>query len=355
MKDMESIMIEALSKGASDIFLIAGLPLTFKIDGRQDRTDTDRLSADETRGLVMQVYELTGRDMSRCQHEQVDDDFSCSLPGKGRFRVNVFKQRNSLAAVLRVIQFDMPDPVKLHIPSVVMDIADFRKGLVLITGAAGTGKSTTLSCLIDRMNHTREGHIITMEDPIEQIHRHDRCIITQREIGNDTVDYPTALRAALRETPDIILLGEMRDRDTMETAMTAAETGQLLLSTMHTTGAANTIDRVVDSFPSGQQQQIRLQLSMTLQAVVSQQLVPDVRGKMIPVFEIMFINPAIRNLIREAKTYQVDSAIQNGAKEGMCTMDGSLLALYEQGTITQQTALEYCLNHESMERKLGAE
>jgi len=351
---VEDIMTEAVSRGASDIFLIPGLPLTYKVDGHQERVDGMKLMPGVTEGLVAQIYKMNGRDPAHYQHDQVDDDFSCSMQGVGRFRVNVFKQRNSLAAVLRVIQFGMPDPEKLGIPGQVMDIADLKKGLVLVTGAAGVGKSTTLSCIIDRINHTREVHVITMEDPIEQIHQHDRSIVSQREVGNDTADYPTALRAALRETPDVILVGEMRDLDTIETAMTAAETGQLLLSTMHTTGAANTIDRVVDAFPASQQQQIRLQLSMTLQAVVSQQLVPRVGGGMVPAFEIMFTNPAIRNLIREAKTYQLDSAIQAGAAQGMCTMDSSLLALCQQGMITPETALEYALYQEAMQKKLAA-
>ena len=223
-----------------------------------------------------------------------------------------------------------------------------------MTGSAGSGKSTTLACLINAINQTREGHIITMEDPIEYIHRHDRCIVTQREISTDSPSYVSALRSALRESPDVILLGEMRDYETIEVAMTAAETGQLLFSTLHTTGAANTVDRIIDVFPAGQQAQVRMQLSMVLQAVISQQLVPTLDGKQTPVFEIMYTNPAIKNLVREAKTHQIDSAIQAGAAQGMCTMDASLLRLVTEKRVSKETALTHCMHYEAMEKRLSA-
>ena len=235
-----------------------------------------------------------------------------------------------------------------------MACAEFEKGLVLVTGPAGAGKSTTLACMIDRLNHERSGHIITMEDPIEYIHRHDRCIVTQREISTDSPSYVSALRSALRESPDVILLGEMRDYETIEVAMTAAETGQLLFSTLHTTGAANTVDRIIDVFPAGQQAQVRMQLSMVLQAVISQQLVPTLDGKQTPAFEIMYTNPAIKNLIREAKTHQIDSAIQAGAAQGMCTMDTSLLRLVTEKRVSKETALTHCMHYEAMEKRLSA-
>lgn len=244
----------------------------------------------------------------------------------------------------------LPDPDALGIPPQVMEAAKKMKGLVPVTGPAGNGKSTTLACLIDAINRSREGHIITMEDPIEYIHRHNKCIMTQREIGSDSPSYVSALRSALRESPDVILLGEMRNRETIEVAMTAAETGQLIFSTLHTTGAANTVDRIIDSFPASQQQ-VRIQLSMVLQAVISQQLIPDVNGEQIVAFEIMYTNPAIKNLIREAKAHQIDAAIQSSAAEGMCTMDTALLRLFQQKRITKDTALTYSIHYEAMEKK----
>ena len=309
--EVRQMLQQALDCGASDIFIIAGLPLTYKVNGRQRRCG-ERLMPADTEAALRAIYALAGRDDARLRQSDADDDFSFAIPQMGRFRANVLHQRGTLAAVLRVIRFGLPDPAALGIPPQVLDIARARKGLVLVTGPAGNGKSTTLACLIDRINREREAHIITMEDPIEYIHRHDRSIVTQREIGSDSPSYVSALRSALRESPDVILLGEMRDLETTEVAMTAAETGQLLFSTLHTTGAANTVDRIVDVFPAGQQAQVRIQLSMVLQAVVSQQLVPTLDGGQTAVFEVMKSNTAIRNLIREAKTHQLDAAIQAG-------------------------------------------
>ena len=271
--DVRETLRQAVEMGASDIFIIAGLPLTYKVDGRQRRMEARLMPAD-TAAVISDIYTLCGRSRSRIEREDMDDDFSFSIPDLGRFRANVLHQRGSLAAVIRVIRFGLPEPEKLNIPPEVLASARLMKGLVLVTGSAGSGKSTTLACLINAINQTREGHIITMEDPIEYIHRHDRCIVTQREISTDSPSYVSALRSALRESPDVILLGEMRDYETIEVAMTAAETGQLLFSTLHTTGAANTVDRIIDVFPAGQQAQVRMQLSMVLQAVISQQLVP---------------------------------------------------------------------------------
>ena len=302
--------------------------------------------------LVNQIYDVSKRDR-RNLNEGVDDDFSFALSGLGRFRVNVFRQRGSLAAVIRVIQFGLPDPAELGIPESVLSLADNKKGLVLITGAAGTGKSTTLACMIDRINRTRDAHIITMEDPIEYIHRHNKSIVTQREISIDTPGYLDALRSALRESPNVILLGEMRDYDTISSAMTAAETGVLLLSTLHTSSAANTINRILDVFPANQQKQIKIQLAQILKGVVCQQLVPGVDGRQIPVFEIMKSTTAIQNMIREDKLHQLESAMQAGAADGMCTMDGSLLKLYKEGKITKDTALLSCANYENMVKRLG--
>ena len=238
--EVRQMLQQALDCGASDIFIIAGLPLTYKVNGRQRRCG-ERLMPADTEAALRAIYALAGRDAARLRQSDADDDFSFAIPQMGRFRANVLHQRGTLAAVLRVIRFGLPDPAALGIPPQVLDIARARKGLVLVTGPAGNGKSTTLACLIDRINREREAHIITMEDPIEYIHRHDRSIVTQREIGSDSPSYVSALRSALRESPDVILLGEMRDLETTEVAMTAAETGQLLFSTLHTTGAANTV------------------------------------------------------------------------------------------------------------------
>ena len=339
--EITDILKRALDLGASDIFVVAGLPLTYKISGRQ-RREGEPLMPEDTGAVVEAIYALCGRNMARVAAGDADDDFSFAIREMGRFRASVLHQRGSLAVVLRVIRFGLPDPAALSIPEEVLAAADRMKGLVLVTGPAGSGKSTTLACMIDRINHRREGHIITMEDPIEYIHRHGKSIVTQREIGSDSPSYLAALRSALR------------DRETIEVAMTAAETGQLLFSTLHTTGAASTVDRIVDVFPASQQNQVRIQLSMVLQAVISQQLVPTVDGGQTVAFEVMYSNTAIRTLIREAKSHQIDAAIQAGAAEGMCTMDASLLRLVQQQRITKETALTYSIHYEAMEKRLAA-
>lgn len=351
--DIEQILRRGVECGASDIFVVAGLPLTYKVQGEQVR-DTERYTPQDTEAFASEVYRLAGREPRCITGGETDDDFSFSLSGIGRFRVNMFRQRGSIAAVVRVISFGLPTAEEMHIPPEVMRVAELKKGIVLVAGSAGSGKSTTLACLINQINHTRSGHILTLEDPVEYIHRHDQCIISQREIHCDCPSYVAALRSALRESPDVILLGEMRDRETMEVAMTAAETGQLLLSSLHTSGAANTIDRIIDAFPPNQQTQIRLQLSMVLQAVISQQLVPGADGTSIPVFEIMYTTMAIRNMIRESKTHQLESAIASGAAQGMRTMDMALLELVQQGRITVDTALMYCTNYDTMRKRLNA-
>ena len=336
---------------ASDIFIVAGRPLSYMENGKIIQVG-DRLLPDQTRKYVEEIYRLAdNRDMTGFLHSG-DDDFSFSIPGLSRFRVNAYRQRGSLASVIRVISFELPDPSNLNIPPSVMELAGFSKGLVLITGPAGSGKSTTMACLIDQINHTRQGHIITLEDPLEYLHRHDQCIISQREICTDTESYLTSLRAALRQNPDVILLGELRDLETIQTAMTAAETGHLILSSLHTIGAANTISRIVDVFPPNQQHQIAVQLSMVLQAVVSQQLVPDVDGHNIPVFEIMRLTTAIRNMIRDDKIHQIEGVIYSSSQDKMCSMDSSLISLYKKGKITRETALAHATNEEMLRRKL---
>ncbi len=349
---ISEIMRKAVELDAADVFLVAGLPVTYKCGGRQERLPGDFLRPADITPLVDEIYTLAKRERTNLERG-LDDDFSFAEPGLGRFRVNVFRQRGSLAAVIRVIRFGLPDPAKLGIPESVLSLADNKKGLVLITGSAGTGKSTTLACMIDRINRSRDCHIITMEDPIEYIHRHDRSIVTQREISIDTPGYLESLRSALRESPDVILLGEMRDYDTISAAITAAETGVLLLSTLHTSSAANTINRILDVFPANQQKQVKIQLAQILKGVVCQQLVPAVDGGQVPVFEIMKTTVAIQNMIREDKLHQLESAMQAGAAEGMCTMDGSLLKLYREKRITKDTALVSCVNYENMAKRLA--
>ena len=351
----ESIIPEYLSYAtqnhASDIFIIAGRPLSVKIDGKLSNHG-ERLMPDDTDRLIRQIYEMANNRNMDDFLRKGDDDFSFSIPGLSRFRVNTYRQRGSLAAVIRVIAFELPNPEVLHIPEEVMSVADFSKGMVLVTGPAGSGKSTTMACIVDRINHSREGHIITLEDPLEYLHRHDKCIVSQREICTDTESYLVSLRATLRQSPDVILLGEMRDYETIQTAMTAAETGHLILSSLHTTGAANTISRIVDVFEPSQQRQISIQLSMVLQAVISQQLVPDVNGHTIPVFEVMRLNPAIRNMIRDNKIHQIDGVISSSASEHMLSMDQSLLELYKKRQITKETALKHASNADILKRKL---
>ena len=353
--DINTFLGEMVKAEASDIFVVAGLPLSYKISGRQVRTDTPTLSPADTRAIIESIYTAANRDFAFFEAgANHDDDFSFSLPGVGRFRANVFRQRGSIASVIRVIPFGMPDPIELNIPETVMRLADLKRGLVLVTGPSGAGKSTTLACLIDRINHSRAGHIITMEDPIEYVHRHDKCIVTQREIPTDVGTYSEALTSALRENPDILLLGEMRTLDTIATAVSASEMAQLVFSTLHTTSAASTIDRIIDTYPAAQQHQARLQLSMTLQAIISQQLVPTADGiDTVPVFEIMLCSPAVRNLIRSEKTHQIDSAIAAGSAQGMITMDESLYQLYKAGTITREAALQYSSHHDALERRLA--
>ena len=339
--------------GASDIFIVAGLPLSYKKKGQFVEESEQKLMPGDTAAFINEIYELAGgRDMSRLQ-KMGDDDFSFALKGVARFRINAYKQRGSLSAVIRVINFNIPDPSERNIPQNIIDFADRKKGMVLVTGPAGSGKSTTLACMIDHINKTRHAHIITLEDPLEYLHMHKMSIVSQREVVTDTDSYLTALRASLRQSPDVILLGEMRDYETMNVAMTAAETGHLILSTLHTIGASNTIDRIIDAFPPNQQHQIALQLSMVLQAVVSQQLVPSTDGGLVPAFEIMTLTPAIRNMIRESKVHQIDGMIYASAADDMIAMDTSLLNLYREGKITDKTALTYATNAELLQKKIG--
>lgn len=350
--DVKNILQKAVDMGASDVFIIAGLPVSVRIKGSIARIDEERLLPPDTEELLSQIYELAGsRDLNEVT-EDGDDDFSFAIPNLSRFRVSSFKQRGALSAVIRIITFKLPDYSELHIPQQIINLGNNSSGMVLVTGPAGSGKSTTLACIIDSINKTQSKHIITLEDPLEFLHKHNNSIVSQREINVDTENYVTALRAALRQSPDVVLLGEMRDYETISIAMTAAETGHLLFSTLHTIGAANTIDRIIDVFPANQQKQVAIQLSMVLTAVVSQQLVPTVDGGIVPVFEIMTVTPAIRNMIRDNKIPQIEGLLYSSSRDEMISMDSSLLKLYNDGIVTGETALKYSTNHEMMERKI---
>ena len=342
----------AVADQASDIFIVAGGPVSEKTEGCIRAIDDERLLPPKTKRLISEIYTLAERPMDTYL-QNGDDDFAFAISGLARFRVNAYRQRGSLAAVVRIVSFVIPDWEKIHIPPRIMDLASMSNGVILMTGTAGSGKSTTQACIIDRINKTRDCHIITLEDPIEFLHRDKRSIISQREIAVDTKDYPSALRACLRQAPDVILLGEMRDPDTIHTTITAAETGHLIIATLHTKGSVNAIDRIIDSFPATHQSQIRTMLSMVLKTVVSQQMVPSKNGGMVPVFEVMHINSAIRSMIRDNKNHQIGNAIASGGKEGMISMDQALLELYREGVITKETALEYAETPDLIRRQLN--
>ena len=352
MSNLLEYLKQAVDQNASDLFIVAGGPVSIKCDGRIRPVSDEKILPPMALELITDIYELADRSMDKYA-QRGDDDFSFAVVGLARFRVNAYRQRGSMAAVVRVVSFNIPDWQKLHIPEQVLELANLEHDMVLVTGTAGSGKSTTQACIIDRINRTRECHIITLEDPIEYLHRDMKSIVSQREIAIDTEDYLSALRACLRQAPDVILLGEMRDMETIRTAMTAAETGHLVIATLHTKGAANTIDRIIDSFPSTQQNQIRVQLSRVLHTVVSQQLLPDQKGGQIPAYEIMHMNSAIRNQIREGKTHQIDNSIAGGGNDGMITMDQYILKLVQSGEISPETALERTENREQMQRRLG--
>ncbi|MCH5325171.1 MAG: PilT/PilU family type 4a pilus ATPase [Eubacterium sp.] len=353
--ELMEMLKSAVDKNASDIFIISGLPISFKEQGTIKPQAEERINPAAAEELIKEIYKTADRSMDRFM-ETGDDDFSVSVKGLSRFRISAYKQRGTPAAVIRLVSFDIPDYGELNIPSdIITDTAARTKGLVLVTGPAGGGKSTTLACIIDEINKTRNGHIITLEDPIEYLHKNKLSVISQREVSSDTESYITALRACLRQSPDVILLGEMRDYETISTAMTAAETGHLVISTLHSVGAQNTIDRIIDIFPSGQQQQIRIQLSQLLCSIISQQLIPCEDGNLRPAFEIMKCNNAIRNMIRESKTHQIDTVITSSGADGMVTMDASLMKMYNQDLISKSTLLRYCTHPEITMRKIGEE
>ena len=303
------------------------------------------------------TLEIAAQVMNEKQQQRFEEngecDMSFAIAGQGRYRVNIYKQRGSIAMAFRLVDTKVPSAESLGVPQSVIDLYQKKRGLVLVTGPTGSGKSTTLASLIDKINNNREAHVITLEDPIEYLHSHNRSIVNQREIGLDSLSYAHALRAALREDPDVILVGEMRDFETISVAITAAETGHLVLSTLHTIGAASTVDRVIDVFPPHQQKQIRVQLANVLEAVISQQLIPTADGHgRVAAFEVLHTNPAVRNLIREGKTHQLTSVMQTNRKAGMITMDDALLQLYAQHSISKDQVLQFAQDQESMKMKL---
>ncbi len=339
---LKTILAEAVDLKASDIHITVGTPIVLRVNGKLKNLDENVLMPDETEELVR---ELTTESQWQELNSKGEVDFSYSIPGLQRFRVNVYMQRNSYAAAIRLINIKIPTLEELGLPPVVKDLTKKNSGIVLVTGPTGSGKSTTLASMIDLINHTRDKHIVTLEDPIEYLFKHNRSIVNQREVGTDTLNFSNALRASLRQDPDIILVGEMRDHDTISVALTAAETGHLVFSTLHTVGAAATINRVIDIFPPNQQEQIRFQLSMTLQAVISQQLITRADGQgRVAAFEIMITTPAIRNMIRESKIHQLNNVIQTNQSKGMQTMDDALINLYRKGLITKEDTLERCVD-----------
>ena len=346
--NVSELLADMVKMGIADVFVITGRPISYKQGNVVKPFNDEILTPQDTQEFIEQIFMLANNRPIDRFLELGDDDFSFAIKGVSRFRVNTYKQRGSLAAVIRVVSFELPNPDDLSVPPSVLELASLRRGLVLITGPAGSGKTTTLAMIIDRINKTRSAHIITLENPIEFLHRHDKSLVSQREINIDTTSYAVALKATLRQSPNVILIGEMRDSETISIAMTAAETGHLVLSTLHTLGATNTVDRLVDSFAPSQQGQVRMQLSMVLEAVVSMQLVPLLNGGVAPAFEIMHCTSAIKNLIREGRTHQISAVINTSADEGMVGMDNSLLELYRKGLISRENALAHAFLPESL-------
>ena len=350
--DIDEVLRESIRRDASDIHITAGRPISYRVNGDLVNLDEHKMRPDEVKGMIDVLLESVPN-LKEPFESEGDVDFAYSLMGESRFRVNLFKQRGSVAGVLRRLPFDIPRPENLGIPASVMPLTSLKRGLVLVTGATGSGKSTTLASLIMTINRRYKKHIITIEDPIEYLHRHDLSIVNQRELGTDTMSFSSALRSALREDPDVILVGEMRDLETISTAITAAETGHLVFSTLHTNTAATTVDRLIDVFPPYQQQQIRTQLANVLEGIICQQLIPEKEGHgRVAAFEVMFSNPAIRNLIRENKTFQLQSQLQINKKNGMQTMDDSLYDLYIDGRISSDYCIHFAVDQEAMMKKI---
>ena len=349
--DVNEMLEEVIKRGASDLHITVGVPPVLRINGVLQRMDLPKLNSNDTREMIYSI--LTARQRETLE-SNLEFNLSYSVPGSARFRVNAYFQRSSVGAAFRVIPYRIKSIDELKLPLVLKDFARLPRGFVLITGPTGQGKSTTLASVIDLINSIRDEHIITIEDPIEFLHLHKKCIVNQREVGADTHSFANALKYALRQDPDIILVGEMRDLETISTALTAAETGHLVFATLHTQDAPQTVDRIIDVFPTYQQQQVRLQLASTLQAIVTQQLVPTKdRRSRIPAAEILIATSAIRNMIRDARVHQIYSAMQSGGQLRMQTMDASLAALYRAGQILYETGLARAHNKEDFRRLVG--
>lgn len=349
--DIIELLSKAVELKASDLHLTVASPPILRINGKLVEVNDRRLLPEDTKRIAQQIMTP---DQMMLFKKKGELDFSYAHPGLGRFRINAYKQRGSYSMAFRVVTFKVPTIEELNLPPVVIELSKKQRGLILVTGPTGSGKSTTLAAMINYMNMHRREHILTLEDPIEYLHKHNKSIVNQREIGNDTHSFANALRSALRQDPDVILVGEMRDLETISIAITAAETGHLVLSTLHTIGAAKTIDRIIDVFPPHQQQQIKVQLSTVLEGVISQQLLPkaDKSGR-IAAFEVMVTNPAIRNLIREGKTHQMQTVIQTGGKLGMQTMDASLINLYRRQIINIENLEKYAVDLDIVRRQIG--
>ncbi|MDI9476735.1 MAG: type IV pilus twitching motility protein PilT [Bacillota bacterium] len=341
---------ETVKRNASDLHITVGVPPILRINGEMHPMELPVLKPNDTAELVKQVLDEKQLEVL---NKNGEIDTSLSSPGLGRFRINAFKQRGSYGMALRAVALRIPTMEELGLPSIVEELARKPRGLILVTGPTGSGKSTTLATMIDQINRERNCHILTLEDPIEYLHKHNKSVVNQREIGYDSLTFSNALRAALRQDPDVILVGEMRDLETIGIALTAAETGHLVLSTLHTLGAAKTIDRVIDVFPPYQQQQIRIQFASVIEGIISQQLLTRANNSgRVAAFEIMVATPAVRNLIREGKTHQIQTNIQTGMKFGMQTMDHSLLELYKSGIIDKGTILTQAIDIELIKRNL---
>lgn len=347
MNSLNELLEITIKQAASDLHLTVGVVPIIRVNGELVHIGNYKLTPQDTENFTKEIL----KDLYDDYIKTGDIDTSYSAPGIGRFRVNVFKQRGSSSIAIRVVSLKVPSLNDFNFPPVLREFTLKHRGLILVTGPAGSGKSTTLAAMINEINITRAAHVITLEEPIEYLHKHNKSIINQREIGRDSLSYASALRASLREDPDVILIGEMRDLETISVALTAAETGHLVFSTLHTIGAAKTIDRIIDVFPPYQQQQVKIQLSAMLQGIVSQQLITRVDGNgRVAAMETMVVTPSIQNLIREGKTFQIESSIQTGAKYGMKTMDMALAELYKKGLISYESTLSYSVDRDILEK-----
>jgi twitching motility protein PilT len=351
--DFADLLLEVIERNASDLHLAAGAHPTVRVRGRLlPLEDYPVMTTEQTREIVYSI--LTNEQRQRLETEW-QLDFAYSIPGHARFRVNAYYQRAAIGAAFRLIPSVIKTVDELGLPTVMHDLAKRPRGFVLVTGPTGSGKSTSLAAVVDEINATREEHIMTIEDPIEFLHGHKKCIVNQREIGSDAQSFGLGLKAALRQDPDVILVGEMRDLETIHTALTAAETGHLVFATLHTQDTPQTIDRIIDVFPASQQQQVRVQLAVALQGIVTQQLLPTADGAgRIAACEVLLATPAIRNLIREGKTHQIYSSLQTGANLGMQTMDAALATLVRRGKISQKLAESRSSTPDELRRLLGA-